>query len=543
MIVLGASLLALLVGPVLVGALGGGRRSLAAVDGFVLVAVIGLVVLHLLPHSVELGGWWAVGAGIAGLFLPMLAERTFVPGRPATTGHRVVTAVALVGLAVHAFLDGAALATHEVGHAHGHDGGDLLVAGVVLHRLPIGIAVWGLVRPHRGRGPAAALLAFIAAATAAGFGVGGVGMTDLPLTALAVVQALVAGSLVHVVFDHPIGAEPGERSPSPVAGSVGAALAVGLLAALGGSHSGGVEHTGGLEAVQALAILVRVSAPALLAAVLAASLWRGLVPTDRRRPLWDTLLVPLAFALALLGPAFAAAWLVTIAARALFARRLLGSLPGPATLLEPREPPGADAEPSGRRVLAALRDLFDAAGPWIAAGILVAAAGEQLVAPEWLGTFPPTVTIPALALLGLPLRVAAPGAVPLIAILVHKGLSPGAGLAFLLTCGPMGPPRHSRVGLRFGVALPVLATGVGFVADRLLPASLAPPLHGIAETGAGALQIAATAGLGLLFLGALVRLGPRALVDEVLPGIAPSHGPPGAHAHDHADAPSPLPTP
>ena len=56
------SIAALAVGPLALRLLGKRRGPIAWLDGFVLVALVGLVALHVFPHSIELGGAWAAAA-------------------------------------------------------------------------------------------------------------------------------------------------------------------------------------------------------------------------------------------------------------------------------------------------------------------------------------------------------------------------------------------------------------------------------------------------------------------------------------------------
>lgn len=66
MVLLILSVLALFGGLLLMPLLRQHMRWVAALDGFVVVAVGGLVLIHLIPHSVELGGrgrWWRRGWG------------------------------------------------------------------------------------------------------------------------------------------------------------------------------------------------------------------------------------------------------------------------------------------------------------------------------------------------------------------------------------------------------------------------------------------------------------------------------------------------
>ncbi len=65
-------LIAVAAGPLLYQLARGGRSLLAALDGFAVVAVAGLALLHIIPDSISLAGWTAAGAALAGLAAPSL---------------------------------------------------------------------------------------------------------------------------------------------------------------------------------------------------------------------------------------------------------------------------------------------------------------------------------------------------------------------------------------------------------------------------------------------------------------------------------------
>ncbi len=68
-------LLALLVGPVLGPVMRGHVRIAAGVDGFVVVTVCGLVILHVLPQSVAFAGAGALVVAALGVVAPVLLHR------------------------------------------------------------------------------------------------------------------------------------------------------------------------------------------------------------------------------------------------------------------------------------------------------------------------------------------------------------------------------------------------------------------------------------------------------------------------------------
>ena len=124
-----ASLGALLVGPLVLTTLGDRRSVVAFLDGYVMVAVGGLIGLHILPHALHHAGTWALAGAAVGVGLPMILERLLRRLGQATLAHRGTVLLALGGLALHAVMDGLALQGPD---AAGH--GDHLALGVVLMR-------------------------------------------------------------------------------------------------------------------------------------------------------------------------------------------------------------------------------------------------------------------------------------------------------------------------------------------------------------------------------------------------------------------------
>src|SRR5690606_4903767 len=120
------SLAALGLGPLLYRWLQAHRGALRALDGIVTVGVGGLILLHVLPPAVQVGGMLALVFVMAGMILPTAIER-FQHGR-FEGAHRAATVLAAVALVVHAMTDGFAL-------SQGDSSAMLPMAlAVVLHR-------------------------------------------------------------------------------------------------------------------------------------------------------------------------------------------------------------------------------------------------------------------------------------------------------------------------------------------------------------------------------------------------------------------------
>ena len=74
-------------------------------------------------------------------------------------------------------------------------------------------------------------------------------------------------------------------------------------------------------------------------------------------------------------------------------------------------------------------EIVDHIGPWLLLGLVIASFAEPLIEGEWITSLPFGVDVALFAVLGMPVYVCASGATPLIAVLIHKGISPGAALA------------------------------------------------------------------------------------------------------------------
>jgi zinc transporter ZupT len=182
------SIVALLLGPVIYAA---GRRQRIArriFDGLIVLTIAVIIGFHIIPEALRHGGTIAIVVILLGIAFPMLLERLF--RRATDTAHLVVVAIAAAGLLVHAIVDGLALLPES---------GTGLALAIVLHRIPVGMALWWAVRPSFGSVVAIAMFALIIIATTAGYFVGDAIMEFADARAIAMLQAFVSGSLIHVV--------------------------------------------------------------------------------------------------------------------------------------------------------------------------------------------------------------------------------------------------------------------------------------------------------------------------------------------------------
>jgi len=156
------------------------------VDRFMYVVVPALVLWQVLPHAWAEHGALAVVALAAGVSTPALIERASHAAAP--HADSVALLAGLSGLALHASLEGAALAPEE---------SDIALA-VILHRVPVGLVIWWMLEPRYGFVGGALGIGAIVAATVLGYAVGSTVIAAGG--GVELYQAFVGGSLVHVVF-------------------------------------------------------------------------------------------------------------------------------------------------------------------------------------------------------------------------------------------------------------------------------------------------------------------------------------------------------
>jgi hypothetical protein len=585
MLLLLISLIALVAGPVVFRLAGAARSTLAFLDGFVVVAIVGLVAIHIVPHAIAAAGLGALGFGLLGLLGPGLAERLL--HRAARHTHTATVVLAIIGLTLHAFFDGVALA-----EPHGGESSEMLAIAVVVHRLPVAITIWWLLRPGLGFGLAAGALTALGVSTVIGFSAGDAIAGMLEEQWLGYLQSLIAGSVLHVVFHrpHPSIAPPATGRWRVHAGA-GAVLGLVMVIALSKTHLPLHAATEGLAVGATFLALSLESAPALLLAFAMAGVVQVLLPratlgwmrtgkpaTESMRgmlfglplpicscgviPIYESLVkqaVPASAAMAflvatpelgldavlislpLLGTELAIARVVAAALIAFVVGWLIGRMaerdtPGVVTAAPPAQPPG----PLLARIRAGIGfgfgEIVDHTVPWLLLGLAVASLVEPMLRGEWIAALPFGVDVVLFALLGMPSYVCASGATPFVAVLIHKGVSPGAAIAFLLTgpatnvttFGILSRLHGRRVAIAFGATVAAGSIGLGFAVNAILPSAAGFALHEAAREGPGYLSVAALIALGVVFLLSLLRQGPRGYIGQIL-------APYGHGGHDHCD--------
>jgi len=156
-------------------------------DRFMYVAVPALIAWQVLPHAWAEFGVLSIGVLLLGLSTPTLIERVSYSLAPHTDNMALV--VGLSGVLLHTLLEGAVLASPEVRAA----------AAVILHRIPVGLMIWWLVRPLHGFWSAALAIGMVLATTVASYAVGARFVRD-DYQGMDLYQTFVGGLLLHTVF-------------------------------------------------------------------------------------------------------------------------------------------------------------------------------------------------------------------------------------------------------------------------------------------------------------------------------------------------------
>ncbi len=229
-----ASCLSLLFGAIFYQYLSAESRLRKSLDGFIFVTLCGLVVLHILPDIINVGGLVAVILLLQGLLAPTLIERVFKSH--STHARNLTIGLSILGLLLHNLTDGCSIML-----AQQTDASIMLAVGVILHRLPEGIAIWWMVQPRMGTANALLVLAIMISMTIIGYFTGGHLLTQLNLESTIYSQAFVTGSILHVLL-HQHGSECSTKCsadtelPTRLGGLVGFFIIYLLVASDFGGH-------------------------------------------------------------------------------------------------------------------------------------------------------------------------------------------------------------------------------------------------------------------------------------------------------------------
>jgi zinc transporter ZupT len=187
-----ATIAALLSGPLLYQLAQRRPQIVSWLDRFVLFSVVSLVLIEVVPETYQQAGLWSFAFLAIGLLGPTALEQLLTRAR--REAHIAALVLAIIGLMLHSFGDGAALSP---ANGQGHFA---LALAVAIHSVPVGLLVWWLMFPVFGATLPALTLAAMCGCTLGGYVFGMQAAEAVDARYWALFQALVAGSILHVVF-------------------------------------------------------------------------------------------------------------------------------------------------------------------------------------------------------------------------------------------------------------------------------------------------------------------------------------------------------
>lgn len=190
------SIFALFLGPITYRLLQRQPGWLDLLDAFIFVTISGLVLFHILPELLHSGGLIVLLLMAIGLLIPSWIEKYF--HKVANQAHQTTLFLGVLGLVLHATIDGSALLVEAGDHTAW-----LLALGVLLHRFPVGLTVWWLLRPQYGRTLPLVILLGMSLATMGGALFADYSFAHLDGELVTWFQAFVMGSIMHVVLHRP----------------------------------------------------------------------------------------------------------------------------------------------------------------------------------------------------------------------------------------------------------------------------------------------------------------------------------------------------
>ncbi|GIU25108.1 metal transporter [Shewanella schlegeliana] len=510
MLYLLASCIALLLGPLFYRFFSTGTGLQKGLDGFIFVSLGGLVLVHILPELLEHGGFLAIIFVIIGIWGPTLSERLF--HRYSEVTHNLTLILGIGGLLLHTITDGGAMILAQ------QDGNSpLLALGIILHRLPVGVAIWWLLKPQVGGRWAMAVLVAMMLLTSVGYFAGEQLISHLTLENTVYLQAFVTGSILHVVLHQPHGTPVADKQGKyEYQAGIGSLLGIALLFLLLMMDSGGHNHHHShSHSTEHLLDWMLTIAPVLLLSYAVASLrfYYGLTPHNNQlSKLWlQRLLGPEAIIITglLLGPMFALIQAVSVAIIGWQLTRCN---------VEPTDPHDQLPDSPWRFGFA---HLVDRSAPWILLSLVLA----NLIGHPAVPLSSSLVQVIVLLLVFLPMRFCNLGAAVLSLSLAYSGWTTTAVILPLIAAPIFNFAQLKMMNWSQRTSLFALLIAL-LGAIELLHPKWQAMVHLPATLNSFCLVIVA-----ILFASSLLRLGPRKFLSRLMLLKPKAHH----HQHSHND--------
>lgn len=505
MLYLLASCIALLIGPLFYRYFSSSSGLQKGLDGFIFVSLGGLVLIHILPELLEHGGMLAIVFVLLGIWGPTASERLF--HRYSEVTHNFTLFLGIGGLLLHTITDGTAMVL-----AQQDDNSILLALGVILHQLPVGFAVWWILKPHLGTRWTLMIFAAQMLFTGIGYFAGEQLLPYLNIDDTVYLQAFITGTILHVVLHQPHGQhESDTQGKYEYQAGIGSLLGISLLVILLLMDSGGHEHAHHDHSTEQLMTWLLKLAPVLLLSYGAAALRfkLGLTPQDGSlaRRWFQRLAGPEALVITalLLGPWLALFQLLVVFILSAYLSHANVTITDPHTKL-----------PSSS-LRFGFAHLVDRSAPWILLSLVLV----NLIGHPSIPLSNPLLQVVVLLLVFLPMRFCNLGAAVLALALAYSGWNPIAIMMPLIAAPVLNIAQLKLMTwTQRAILLSIIALS--------LAAALRLPLWFSLFTLPEVVNLIALLILSGLFAASLLRLGPRKFLRRLMLSK------PAVHAHSHA---------
>ena len=510
MLYLLASCIALLIGPLFYRYFSSSSGLQKGLDGFIFVSLGGLVLIHILPELLEHGGMLAIVFVLLGIWGPTASERLF--HRYSEVTHNFTLFLGIGGLLLHTITDGTAMVL-----AQQDDNSILLALGVILHQLPVGFAVWWILKPHLGTRWTLMIFAAQMLFTGIGYFAGEQLLPYLNIDDTVYLQAFITGTILHVVLHQPHGQhESDTQGKYEYQAGIGSLLGIGLLVILLLMDSGGHEHAHHDHSTEQLMTWLLKLAPVLLLSYGAAALRfkLGLTPQDSSlaRRWFQRLAGPEALVITalLLGPWLALFQLLVVFILSAYLSHANVTITDPHTKL-----------PSNS-LRFGFAHLVDRSAPWILLSLVLV----NLIGHPSMPLSNPLLQVVVLLLVFLPMRFCNLGAAVLALALAYSGWSPIAIMMPLIAAPVLNIAQLKLMTwTQRAILLSIIALS--------LAAALRLPLWFSLFTLPEVVNLIALLILSGLFAASLLRLGPRKFLRRLMLSKPAVHAHSHAHSHSH----------
>lgn len=510
MLYLLASCIALLIGPLFYRYFSSSSGLQKGLDGFIFVSLGGLVLIHILPELLEHGGMLAIVFVLLGIWGPTASERLF--HRYSEVTHNFTLFLGIGGLLLHTITDGTAMVL-----AQQDDNSILLALGVILHQLPVGFAVWWILKPHLGTRWTLMIFAAQMLFTGIGYFAGEQLLPYLNIDDTVYLQAFITGTILHVVLHQPHGQhESDTQGKYEYQAGIGSLLGIGLLVILLLMDSGGHEHAHHDHSTEQLMTWLLKLAPVLLLSYGAAALRfkLGLTPQDGSlaRRWFQRLAGPEALVITalLLGPWLALFQLLVVFILSAYLSHANVTITDPHTKL-----------PSSS-LRFGFAHLVDRSAPWILLSLVLV----NLIGHPSMPLSNPLLQVVVLLLVFLPMRFCNLGAAVLALALAYSGWSPIAIMMPLIAAPVLNIAQLKLMTwTQRAILLSIIALS--------LAAALRLPLWFSLFTLPEVVNLIALLILSGLFAASLLRLGPRKFLRRLMLSKPAVHAHSHAHSHSH----------